>query len=66
MENELKQRCLGLFRTFKVNMKISAVAMGVFQEKQCFAYYTGVEISEGLHSKLSTGGTDRRLKEPED
>lgn len=43
-----------------------AVAVGVVQEKQCFAYNTGVEISEGLHSRLSTGGTELRLKEPED
>lgn len=34
--------------------------------KQRFAYNTGREISEGLHSWLSTGGTELRLKEPED
>lgn len=67
--NEWKQRCLWLLRTFKVKIKISCrhtVAVGVVQEKQCFAYYTGAEISEGLHSRLSTGGTELRLKEPED
>lgn len=57
------------FRTFKVKMKISAGVQWEwesFQGKQRFAYNTGAEISEGLHSRLSTGGTELRLKEPED
>lgn len=57
------------FGTFKVKMKISPDIQWQsepFQGKQRFAYNTGMEISEGLHSRLSTGGTELRLKEPED
>lgn len=68
--NERKQRCLWLFENpqsqnehFRAGMQCKWES---FQEKQCFAYYTGTEISEGLHSRLSTGGTELRLKEPED
>lgn len=64
-----KKKTKAISRVFKVKMEISE---GIqwhrepFQGRLCFAYSTGTEISEGLHSWLSMGGTELRLKEPED